>query len=370
MFSDDTLLVVDDEPLALKYFARLFGERFDVLTAVSTAEALKILESRAETIGVVFSDQRMPGESGLTLLQHVRERFPGVVGILSTACSDAETLIQAINTGAVFSFVSKPWKMDELERTLERAFAARRDRIEMLLSSDLRIARAGFIASKIGHYVNNAFCPVTYLLDQLIANHRSSESLPLEFLMGVRKHVDDVVSTLGDLEKINGTAVREAFESIDIGKVLEEVLRETSLMREQKQLRLETQISGLIPPIRGFGPHIEKMVRFLIAEELVSLPAGSRVSVRLSTEEKPGCERFVKLEFEDYFPLARGMSAEELLHPFQLRGSDPRQFGVFLTSCHLIARNHGGRLTTETKKDEGMVYSVTLPTHATGFSFT
>lgn len=379
MCPEPSLLVVDDEPLALKYFAKLFGGRHRIHTASSVGEALGILESNRGEIGVVVSDQRMPCGSGLDLLKHVHSHFPEIVGVLTTAYSEVDTLVQAINAGAVFSFVSKPWKIDELESSLAKAVSAHADRVlaRKLTPAGLHgpfldhsIATAGFIASKIGHYVHNAFCPVSYLIDQLIENHRTSESLPLDFLKGLKKHVTDVVSTLRELEKVNGIVTPESFSTIDIEQVLDGVLKETSLMREQKQLLLETQITGLIPPVRGIAPQIEKMFRFMIAEELVSLPSGSRVSVRVSSEEKKEQGPCVRLEFEDYFPLEKGMSAEKLLHPFQLRGPDPRQFGVFLTSCYFIARNHGGRLTTEIKNNAGLVYSILLPTNATGFCFT
>ena len=367
----ETILIVDDEPMSLKYFVRLFGDRFHVLPALSAEEAVVILESRKGGIDVVISDQRMPGGSGLELLKHVREFFPDTPGILTTAYSKIDTLVQAINSGSVISFVSKPWKIDELESTLARAFACRGDLVRARAarersqaasqqsSLDHSVTRSGLIASKIGHYVNNAICPVVFLIDQLIANHRASESLPIDFLQSLKKHVAEVTSTLAELEKVSGSIAYDSFASIDIESLLDEVLQETALMRQQKQLSLDIRTTGLIPSVRGVAAQIEKLFRFMIAEELVSLPPGSRVSVRLSTEEE--CGSWVKLEFEDYVPLVGGVPAENFLHPFHLRGTDPRQFGVFLVSCYFIARNHGGRLTSETKKTDGLIYSIFLP---------
>lgn len=353
----------------------MFQDRYEVLCAPSARVAAGILESRGEAIGVVLSDQRMPGGSGLELLVHVRDRFPSTVGILTTAYSDAATLVRAINTGAVFSFVSKPWKLEELEHTLVRALANRRDRMATphgiqlagipSESLDHSIAKAGFIAAKIGHYVNNAFCPVTFLIDQLIANHRTSESLPLDFLEGLRKHIADVSSTLGELEKISGTFSPDSFSPVDIGEVLGHVLQETAFMREQKKLRLETDFQSPLPAVRGAPRQIEKMLRFMIAEQLVSLPPDSLVRVRLSTGDTGRLERHVKLDFEDYVPVSRGVSEETLLQPFHVRGSDPKEFGVFLIACYFIAKNHGGRLSTQIKKENGLIHSIVLPCQST-----
>lgn len=369
----NSVLIVDDEPLALKYFERMFQDRYEVICAPSARIATGILETHGEAIGVVLSDQRMPGGSGLELLVHVRNRFPSTVGILTTAYSDAATLVQAINTGAVFSFVSKPWKIEELEHTLVRAFANRKDRIRMATPSDLKlaeataeslehsIAKAGFIAAKIGHYVNNAFCPVTFLIDQLIANHHTSESLPLDFLEGLKKHIADVSSTLRELEKVSGYLSPASFSSVNVEAVLGGVIRETAFIRGQKKLRLETDFQSPLPTVRGAPRQIEKMLRFMIAEQLVSLPPDSLVSVRLSTEDTGRLERHVKLDFEDYVPVSREVSEETLLQPFHVRGSDPKEFGVFLIACYFIARNHGGRFSTQIKKAAGLIHSIVLP---------
>jgi two-component system probable response regulator PhcQ len=366
------LLVVDDEPLALKYFQRTFGNSYKIHTASSVQEALAVLDVLGGAIGVVVADQRMPGDNGLALLTHVQEHHPETVGILTTAYSDVGVLVQAINTGAVFSFVSKPWNLDELAKTLDRAVASHFDRMALRVagpsihpataSLDHSITEAAIIASRIGHYVNNAFCPVTFLIDQLIANHRTPGSLPLDFLKGLKKHIAEVSATLGELEQASGEYMESSCTPINLECILDRVLQETSFMREQKRLSIEVNARAAIPKINGNALQIEKMCRFMIAEELVSLPADSRLSVRLSCEETRECGPCAKLEFEDYVPLGRGMSENKLLHPFRLRGGDPKEFGVFLTSCYFIARNHGGRLSTRVKRDAGLIYSIQLPT--------
>jgi two-component system probable response regulator PhcQ len=365
------LLVVDDEPLALKYFQRTFGNTYKVHTASSVQEALSVLDRLGGAIGVVVADQRMPGESGLVLLTHVREHYPETVGILTTAYSDVGVLVQAINTGAVFSFVSKPWNLDELAKTLDRAVASHFDRTALRMaeqsihpstaSLDHRITEAGIIASRIGHYVNNAFCPVTFLIDQLIANHRTPGSLPLDFLKGLKKHIAEVSTTLAELEQASGGHVSSSCAPVNLECILDRVLQETSFMREQKRLAVDVNARASIPKIHGNALQIEKMCRFMIAEELVSLPADSRLSVHLSCEESFHRGPCAKLEFEDYVPLGKGLSENKLLHPFHLRGGNPKEFGVFLTSSYLIARNHGGRLSTRIKLDAGLIYSILLP---------
>ncbi len=115
------VLYVDDEEQALKYFPKLFGQELRCLTAATVAEAKRIIEQEDGNIGVVISDQRMPGESGVELLSWLRATRPQVVRLLTTAYSDLDSAIAAVNSGAIFRYVVKPWEHRELYGVLARA---------------------------------------------------------------------------------------------------------------------------------------------------------------------------------------------------------------------------------------------------------
>lgn len=115
------ILYIDDEEKALKYFRMAFGQKFQVFTAASGADGLEILRKEARNIGIVISDQRMPGMSGAEFLSTVRDEYPHVVRILTTAYSDLESAIQAVNKGHIYQYVVKPWEIPELGMILQRA---------------------------------------------------------------------------------------------------------------------------------------------------------------------------------------------------------------------------------------------------------
>lgn len=115
------ILYIDDEEKALKYFRMAFSEKFKVFTATSGHEGLQILEREQMSIGIVISDQRMPEMLGAEFLGAVRERFPRVVRILTTAYSDLDSAIQAVNKGHIYQYVVKPWEIADLEMVLHRA---------------------------------------------------------------------------------------------------------------------------------------------------------------------------------------------------------------------------------------------------------
>ncbi|MGE0547522.1 MAG: sigma-54-dependent transcriptional regulator [Kofleriaceae bacterium] len=113
------ILVVDDEQDNLDAFRFNFRKTFDILTASGGAEALQILEDKQ--VAVVVTDQRMPKMTGVELLREVRTRQPDAVGIILTAFTDVDVLIEAINLGQVYRYITKPWDAKEVRGVLQYA---------------------------------------------------------------------------------------------------------------------------------------------------------------------------------------------------------------------------------------------------------
>jgi response regulator RpfG family c-di-GMP phosphodiesterase len=113
------ILIVDDESENLRALERLFRDTYNVLMAESGAQALALLEHHE--VALMISDQRMPGMTGIELMQRTVPLRPHMVRILLTGYSDMSTLIEAINGGHVYKYVSKPWNNDDLALTVARA---------------------------------------------------------------------------------------------------------------------------------------------------------------------------------------------------------------------------------------------------------
>jgi response regulator RpfG family c-di-GMP phosphodiesterase len=113
------ILIVDDEAANLRLLERLFSRDFNVITASSGEEAMRALEQHDVTL--LITDQRMPGMTGIELLQHAASLRPHTVRIILTGYTDVGSLVEAINCGQVYKYVTKPWDNDELRLTVERA---------------------------------------------------------------------------------------------------------------------------------------------------------------------------------------------------------------------------------------------------------
>ncbi len=114
------MLVVDDEPDNLDLLYRTFRRDFKVLRAESGVAALDVLSNEGE-VAVIISDQRMPEMKGTEFLSKTVPDFPDTVRIILTGFTDVEDLVDAINAGQVYRYITKPWDPDELKHVVDRA---------------------------------------------------------------------------------------------------------------------------------------------------------------------------------------------------------------------------------------------------------
>jgi len=113
------ILIVDDEQDNLDAFRFNFKRSFQILSANSGPEALEILGQR--DVAVIVTDQRMPKMTGLELLREAEDVRPDAVGIILTAFTDVDVLIEAINLGHIYRYITKPWEAKEVRGILGQA---------------------------------------------------------------------------------------------------------------------------------------------------------------------------------------------------------------------------------------------------------
>ena len=117
----ETLLLLDDEPGILSALRReLRGEGYRILVAGTASEAFDLLARNR--VQVILSDQRMPEMCGTDFLIRVKEMYPDTVRLILSGYADMETVVQAINEGAIYKFLSKPWEGEFLREQLREAF--------------------------------------------------------------------------------------------------------------------------------------------------------------------------------------------------------------------------------------------------------
>lgn len=114
-----SLLVVDDEPYILPTLTALLAAEFEVLTAESVESAQAIFARQPTDL--ILTDQRMPRQTGIELLEWVRQNHPRTVRLLMTGYAELEDAVDAINRGQVYHYLLKPWRTEELLQILRNA---------------------------------------------------------------------------------------------------------------------------------------------------------------------------------------------------------------------------------------------------------
>ena len=127
MSQRSNILYVDDEELSHMLFEAVFGDYYDVHTAISARQGIEIL--RREPIHVLITDQCMPGMTGVELLEAIHDEFPELGRIMLTAYSDVDAITQAINTGRIDRYVTKPWEEQHLRAVIDQTLAAHDRRV-------------------------------------------------------------------------------------------------------------------------------------------------------------------------------------------------------------------------------------------------
>ena len=122
------ILYVDDELNNLISFKAVFRIKYSVFTAISGQEAIKIL--REKPINIIITDQRMPQMTGVEFLESILDEFPDPIRILLTGYADMNAVIDAVNKGKIFHYLSKPWNEEELDLTITRAFEVYTQKME------------------------------------------------------------------------------------------------------------------------------------------------------------------------------------------------------------------------------------------------
>jgi len=124
-----TILYVDDEENNLFSFKATFRIKYNVITALSGDEALKILAEKS--VQIIITDQRMPGMTGVEFLEQVLEKYPDPMRILLTGYADMGAVVDAVNKGKIFHYLAKPWNEEELDITINRAYEKYLEKMEL-----------------------------------------------------------------------------------------------------------------------------------------------------------------------------------------------------------------------------------------------
>jgi two-component system, probable response regulator PhcQ len=378
-----TILYVDDEEKSLKYFTRAFQDQFTILTATNAQDGLRLLEAHKDEVGVLMTDQRMPGEKGVWLLEKARQLRPRIIRILATAYADMDAAIAAVNTGAIYKYVTKPWDPPLLENTLKRGlefFIVQRERDQLLkekmsvlhnmMIAD-RIVSLGLLAAGMSHHIRNSLVAVKTFLD-LAPAKMEEEKMDLaglrnpdfwkEYYRNVQGQVEKINNMLKDLWAVSEKPTFEFGDRVHLHEVVAEAALRLKDEFSAKRIELDNQIPVSLPELNVDKPKFCRLFELLLKDELASLPAGSRVT--LSAKPLNGAradKQEIQVQVSDNGPGLPKEALRLVFDPFVVRSDSPAEYGIHLMACYFIVHHHGGRIDAASEEGRGTTFTLRLP---------
>ncbi|MCA8913179.1 MAG: response regulator [Planctomycetes bacterium] len=353
-----SILYVDDESQALKYFRKALEKDFDIITAENVEEARKILAERGEAIGILVCDQRMPGEKGTDLLASARTDYPNIIRVLTTAYSDLDSAIDAVNTGAIYKYIVKPWDVRELRGVLLRAmdyFIVTRQRdallreklsvLQRLMVQD-RVHSLAVLAAGLSHHIRNSMSALKTFLDLM------PEKLSAEVDSGSLRdpgYWQDVWESaqiesrrvLKLVENVSEIVVKpnEKFESF----VAPQDLANAAIERaDTADCRIELSCEEDLPDLKVNRELADRMLDILLRKAVALNADRGAVKLALSGPQAVWGTPGLALSFTGDGEGWSEMGSEGLFSSLTPGTGEVKDGGLELLSAFFIANHHGG----------------------------
>ncbi len=367
------VLFVDDDDANLVVCEAAISDEFNVLTAQSADAALALMAEH--DVAVVVADQRMPGTTGVELLEQVHAKYPETVRILITAYSDLKAAVDAINRGHVRRYLRKPWEPDELRREIQDALdvyemSRRVSALERRLRETERVYSLGVVVAGIAHELRNPVSWVSGNLTQALEELRSIGSALSggDNPVSLRTRIKELEESLEDatlgvnriVDLVRGMELptrRTSEEVIDLGEVLRLTLRLLhSEIQNSTGLQLDVRDS---PRVRGSSTQLGQVVLNLVVNAIQALSTRPRDENVLGIELHVA-DGFARLIVTDN---GEGISEENLARIFDpfFTTKPGVGTGLGLAISRTIADELGGSLEATSTAGGGAAFVLALP---------
>jgi len=376
------ILYVDDEEMSLKYFTRAFSDQFRIFTAPSAQEGLKILEAHSDDIGLLMTDQRMPGETGVWLLERARQLRPRMIRVLATAYADMDAAIAAVNTGAIYKYVTKPWDPGQLEQTLKRGlefFVVQRERDQLLLEKmsvlhNMMIAdhivSLGLLAAGLSHHIRNSLVAVKTFLDlapaKMVEEKMSLDGMRnpdfwKEYYQNVQGQIEKINNLLKDLWTASEKPSFDFSTRVKLREVVNASIEQLKKDLAAKKITVENNIPDSLPEMNVDKAKFYRLFDLMLKDEIASLPTGCKVAFSAQAFNGSGPTQTVQIQITDNGPGLPPEALRLVFDPFVVRSDSPAEYGIHLMACFFIVHHHGGRIEARSDARNGTVFTIRMP---------
>ena len=394
MRAKHTILVVDDEPDVVKSVQDLLRFDYKVLGATRAADALKLV--REQPVHVVLTDQRMPEMTGVDFLRRLREEFPDMVRLLVTGYADIRAVIDAINQGNVYRYITKPWEPEELQAVVREAveryeLVAERKRLveelkgknEQLHQTNEELTRANELKSGFIQVASHELrTPLTILMGLTrLAGSAAGQQQPLRgFLERIEnagrrlQHLVDQLVTMLQAGRFERPIDRRP---TDVAAMVREAAEDVRPFVELRHQTLSVDVADDVGRAELEGPKIRDSLNHLLLNAIKFTPDGGSItlSAQRTAADGNGAGEELRIRVSDTGAGIDAASLNNLFQPF-FTGLDVshhssghyehgrRGLGLGLSVVKAFIEMHGGTVRVDTEVGRGTTFTITLPTGA------
>lgn len=378
------ILYVDDDQENLRTFRRLFRKDYDVLLAESGAEGLRLLKEESP-VPLIITDQRMPEMTGIEFLEKSIAVSPESIRMIITGFTDIQALIDAINTGRVYRYITKPWDEQELYVTLkravesyelqmahnqllrdlqrkneelERSYTVLQETQDKLIQAE-KLASIGRLASRIAHELRNPIQGIRMgieLLRQDLQELPASDSLREvstetlriidQEILSVNKIVQDLLEYARDM--------RFDFTETDLNSLIEGVLFNLSEKIAERRIVVNSDL-GVLQPIIADGIRVRQMMLNIIQNALEAMETEGTLTIATITHK----DKTITIRVQD---TGCGMTSEQMQRIFEpFFTTKDKGVGLGMSIVHRVVEAHGGTINIESRAGKGTTFAIVLP---------
>jgi signal transduction histidine kinase len=347
------ILCVDDEIDNLDALERLLRKPYSFLKAKSGKEALQLLDQNPD-IAVIISDQRMPEMTGVELLELSIKTHPESTRLLLTGYTDIESVIEAVNKGNIFRYITKPWDSADLTNTVKQA-AEKYNLVKEIKQKNKELSQAleelkslDTAKSKFMILINHELkTPLTVILNYLeLLKEQTQDPALLNFIaksnisaLRLKEIIEDVLLIMrGETNQL-----KLEKEQLHLDKIITAVFSEFTAEANKKQITLEIQTSP--QKIIVNKKFIEKICRELIKNAIQWGISCSKIQVILRTNGA-----HMDCSFENQGPQLNQEIIVKIHQPFKLPENimnHSKGLGLGLSIIETLLRVHHSQLSVE-----------------------
>ncbi|MEW6234777.1 MAG: ATP-binding protein [Candidatus Omnitrophota bacterium] len=351
-----TILCVDDEQHNLDALHRTLRKEYEILTALSGEEGLRILET--QPISLIISDQRMPAMTGVEFLEKSIELRPEIIRIILTGFTDVEDLIGAINTGRVYRYITKPWDPNDLKITVKRALESfeltqeNRRLFEDIVRLE-KLATVGQVAGGIAHEVRNQ---LSVLMGVQLIQQQFPENVLInqvaEQMMLARNRILSILDEIKAFGKQKDSKLHK--ERVAVSQLLEQTEAIVSLDPDVKKMALEIEVYNS-PAVMCDRNRILQVLINLVRNAAHAMNGEGTIFLYGDAQNGE-----VRIRIKDNGCGIAAENLEKIWQPFFTTKGE-RGTGLGLQISRRIVEAHGGKLICESEAKKGSTFTVILP---------